>query len=67
MCAFARHSDPPGDAYRKLRNTFRYMPGNLAKFDPAADSVSPTSGGVGSWMLLRADDLAMRCRAWYET
>ena len=29
------------DAYRKFRNTLRYALGNLADFDPAADSVSP--------------------------
>jgi isoleucyl-tRNA synthetase len=27
------------EAYRKIRNTFRYLLGNLADFDPAADSV----------------------------
>ena len=27
------------DAYRRMRNTFRYLLGNLADFDPAADAV----------------------------
>jgi isoleucyl-tRNA synthetase len=51
------------DAYRKLRNTFRYMLGNLAGFDAANDAVP---GGemaeLDQWMLLRAEDLAARCR-----
>ncbi len=28
------------EAYRKLRNTFRYALGNLDDFDPAADAVA---------------------------
>jgi isoleucyl-tRNA synthetase len=55
------------DAYRKLRNTFRYLLGNLHGFDPAQDTVP---GGEMSetdqWILLRADDLVTRCRAWYD-
>lgn len=55
------------DAYRKLRNTFRYMLGNLAEFNPETDAV--TGEGlheIDRWILLRAEDLVMRCRAWYE-
>lgn len=29
------------DSYRKIRNTFRYLLGNLAGFDPSADLVEP--------------------------
>ncbi|MEI8176369.1 MAG: isoleucine--tRNA ligase, partial [Candidatus Omnitrophota bacterium] len=29
------------DAYRKIRNTYRYMIGNLFDFDPARDAVAP--------------------------
>ena len=29
------------EAYRKIRNTFRYMLGNLYDFDPARDLVAP--------------------------
>jgi isoleucyl-tRNA synthetase len=55
------------DAYRKLRNTFRYLLGNLSDFDPLQDAV-PGSGlaGIDQWILLRAEDLAARCRVWYE-
>ena len=37
------------DAYRKLRNTFRYMLGNLADFDPATGcGAGGRNGGIGS-------------------
>ena len=35
------------EAYRKLRNTFKYALGNLYDFDPAVDSVPP-SGNAGA-------------------
>jgi isoleucyl-tRNA synthetase len=56
------------DAYRKLRNsTFRYMLGNLSDFDPAADGVTGEAlHEIDRWILIRAEDLVMRCRAWYE-
>jgi len=55
------------DAYRKLRNTFRYMLGNLSDFDPQVDSVPPAAlTELDQWILLRADDLVARCRAWYD-
>src|SRR5450755_3329145 len=55
------------DAYRKLRNTFRYMLGNLAGFDPATDAVPASEmEELDQWMLLRAEDLVARCRAWYD-
>ena len=56
------------DAYRKLRNTFRYLLGNLSDFDPAKDAVPAGElGELDQWILLRAEDLVARCRAWYET
>ncbi|MEO8369289.1 MAG: isoleucine--tRNA ligase [Candidatus Solibacter sp.] len=55
------------DAYRKLRNTFRYMLGNLAGFNPATDAVPAAElADLDQWILLRAEDLVSRCRAWYE-
>jgi len=55
------------DAYRKLRNTFRFMLGNLAGFDPATDAVpAGEMAELDQWMLLRAEDLVARCRVWYE-
>ena len=55
------------DAYRKLRNTFRYLLGNLSDFDPVKDAVPGSElAGIDQWILLRAEDLAARCRVWYE-
>ena len=54
------------EAYRKLRNTFRYMLGNLHDFDPAIHSVRiPQLAGIDSWILIRAEDLVTRCLAYY--
>ena len=55
------------DAYRKLRNTFRYMLGNLTGFDAATDSVAAGElAEIDQWILLRAEDLIVRCREWYR-
>src|SRR5580658_6908693 len=55
------------DAYRKLRNTFRYVLGNVSDFDPLQDAVAANEmQEIDQWILVRADDLTARCRAWYE-
>jgi len=55
------------DAYRKLRNTFRYLLGNLSDFDAAKDALPAGElSELDQWILLRAEDLAARCRTWYE-
>ena len=55
------------DAYRKLRNTFRYLLGNLAGFDPARDAVPGAElFEIDQWVLLRAEDLVARSRAWFD-
>ena len=55
------------EAYRKLRNTFRYPLGNLSDFDPARDAVAATELlEIDQWILLRAEDLVSRCRDWYQ-
>ena len=56
------------DAYRKIRNSgFRYMLSNLHDFDPAINTVSGDRlSGIDSWILVRAEDLVRRCRAWYD-
>jgi len=51
------------EAYRKLRNTFRYMLGNLHDFDPARDE-APLCG-IDAWILTRAEDLVKRCLTFY--
>jgi len=55
------------EAYRKLRNTFRYPLGNLWDFDVQRDPVPADKlPEIDQWILLRAEDLVRRCRGWYE-
>jgi isoleucyl-tRNA synthetase len=55
------------EAYRKLRNTFRFALGNLADFDPARDSVPDAEmEELDRWMLSRTAELVEQCRKWYE-
>jgi isoleucyl-tRNA synthetase len=56
------------EAYRKLRNTFRFALGNLADFDPARDIVPDLEmEELDRWMLSRTADLVQRCSRWYES
>jgi isoleucyl-tRNA synthetase len=56
------------EAYRKLRNTFKGVLGNLYDFDPAKDAVdSAEMLEIDQWILLRTEDLIRRCRAWYNS
>jgi len=55
------------EAYRKLRNTFRYMLGNLSDFNPATDQVAAESlSPLDVWMLSRTEDLVQRCLLHYQ-
>ena len=55
------------EAYRKLRNTFKYLLSNVSDFDPAADAVPASEmAEMDQWILLRAEELVARCRVWYE-
>ncbi len=55
------------DAYRKMRNTLRYALGNLAEFDPIADSVSPNHMlDIDLWAVAGLNDLNEKVLAAYE-
>ena len=55
------------EAYRKLRNTFRYALGNLDDFDPTTDALpGDRLLEVDQWILLEAEELVRKCRAWYD-
>jgi isoleucyl-tRNA synthetase len=55
------------DAYRKLRNTFRYALGNLHDFDPASDAVPGNELlELDQWILVRAEEVVSRSRIWYD-
>jgi isoleucyl-tRNA synthetase len=54
------------DIYRKLRNTFKILLGNLHGFDPARDRI-PESDllPLDRYMLARTRELTEKIRAWY--
>ncbi len=55
------------EAYRKLRNTFRYCLGNLYDFDPERDLVPATGLEIiDRWALLRAAEVMEEVKAAYD-
>ena len=53
--------DRVAEAYRKIRNTFRYLLGNLKDFDPAEDGVSYAEmGELDRWALQQLEALRRR-------
>src|SRR6185312_5146196 len=55
------------DDYRKIRNTFRYVLGNLHGFDPERDQVTfEEMESLDRYMMLRLADLVTEIRRWYE-
>ncbi len=55
------------EAYRKIRNTFRFAAGNLADFDPRRDSLAEAElWEMDRWMLARTARLVQECRQRYE-
>jgi isoleucyl-tRNA synthetase len=54
------------EAYRKLRNTFRYCLGNLYDFDPAKDCVEGSQlEEIDTWALVRTAELLERAQTAY--
>ncbi len=55
------------EAYRKIRNTFRFALGNLEGFDPAKDLVADSElWELDAWMIRRTGELASQCLEWYK-
>ncbi len=55
------------EAYRKLRNTFRYALGNLSDFDPGADAVAADAMlELDQWILVRTEQVVRDCRKFYD-
>jgi isoleucyl-tRNA synthetase len=55
------------ELYRKLRNTFRFLLGNLHGFDPAQHRVAEADLlPLDRYMLARTRDLAEKILGWYE-
>ena len=54
------------DIYRKLRNTFRFLLGNLNGFDPVRDRIPEAELlPLDRYMLARTRDLTEKVRDWY--
>jgi isoleucyl-tRNA synthetase len=55
------------EAYRKIRNTFRFALGNLNDFDPARNALpNDQLDEIDRSMLERTAELVKRCREWYS-
>jgi isoleucyl-tRNA synthetase len=55
------------EAYRRVRNTCRFLLGNLADFDPATDAVADSAlTGLDGWAMLRLHRTIERVRKAYE-
>jgi isoleucyl-tRNA synthetase len=55
------------ESYKKIRNTFRFILGNLNGFDPERDVVAfDEMEQFDRYMLLRTADIAAHARQWYE-
>src|SRR5439155_1618577 len=60
--------DRIADAYRRIRNTFRFLLGNLSDFDPARDRQSSARlDEIDRWILDRLGRLIGRVTRAYET
>ncbi len=56
------------EAYRKIRNTFRFALGNLSDFDPSRDALANHRlDEIDAWMLDRTAELVEKCREWYAS
>ena len=55
-----------GEAYRKLRNTIRYLLGNLFDFDITRDAVAPQPHSIDTWMQYRLSSLQGQVLQAYE-
>ncbi|MEQ6375255.1 isoleucine--tRNA ligase [Bacillaceae bacterium S4-13-56] len=56
------------EVYRKIRNTFRFLLGNLRDFDPKVDRVPVEQlQEVDQYMLLRLQEVVNRVRKGYDT
>lgn len=55
------------DAYRKIRNTARFILSNLGDFNPDTDSVSVEKlDGIDKWAMARMDGIIEKCKAAYD-
>jgi isoleucyl-tRNA synthetase len=56
------------EAYRKIRNTFRFALGNLFDFEPRRDALANEElEEIDRWMLERTAELIRKCSEWFAT
>lgn len=56
------------EAYRRIRNTFRFILGNLKGFDPSEDTVANEEmEEIDRWILSRAGKLLKACEVAYDS
>jgi isoleucyl-tRNA synthetase len=54
------------EAYRKIRNTFRFALGNLFDFEPGRDArANEELEEIDRWMLERTAELVRKCSEWF--
>ncbi len=55
------------DAYRKIRNTARFILSNLGDFNPDTDSLSVEKlDGIDKWAMARMDEIIEKCKNAYD-
>ncbi|MDP3981413.1 MAG: isoleucine--tRNA ligase [Chlamydiota bacterium] len=60
--------DRMSEAYRKIRNTFRYLLGNINDFNPLADKVKfDDMDSIDQWLLSRLKEVATEIIQCYES
>ncbi len=56
------------ESYRRFRNTFRYLLGNLSDFNPDSDYIEYENlSTLDQWALSQLNDLIAKCQEGYET
>ena len=56
------------EVYRKIRNTARFILGNLSDFDPDENAVDASAfQEIDRWALMRLDQLVAKCREAYDS
>ncbi len=56
------------ESYRKIRNTFRFLLGNISDFNPSKDSIKyEDMDAIDKYMLCRLDEVIKVCIDSYET
>lgn len=56
------------ETYRRIRNTMRYLLGNMNDFDPKKDSIEfAQMPAIDRWALLKLDQLIRDCTAAYDS